>query len=195
MKKCFDMVQNVTILRVQNRDQRLAGYTVEADKEIFFAFNAFSLNTSFQNGHKSRRIIGCWPKICLFSWTVKYCQAISKNLENERLVAENLTWSYDKFLVTDWGPAIIFQVAFFVVENKRGQGSFSKEEGNNLWWNYLCFSKPFWEKNFGNFSAYFQRRNIELIVITTGQALDKFICWWDFCFPVFLLFQFILLVK
>ena len=53
------MVQNVTILRVQNRDQRLAGYTVEADKEISFAFNAFSLNTSFQNGHKSRRIIGC----------------------------------------------------------------------------------------------------------------------------------------
>ena len=81
---------------------------------------------------------------------------------------------------------------------QKGAGFIFKGRGRQskmklCFWLYFC--KPFWENNFGNFSTYFQRRNIQLIVVTGGQALDKFICWWDFCLPIFLLFQFISYVQ
>ena len=44
----------------------------------------------------------------------------------------------------------------------------------------LCFRfyycKPFWENNFGSFSTYFYRKNVQFIVVTSRQALDKFKC-------------------
>ena len=63
---------------------------------------------------------------CLFWNTVKYCPVASKDSDYKKLVAENLTWPYYKFLVTDWWPALILKVVFLVVEYKRGQRSFSK---------------------------------------------------------------------
>ena len=62
---------------------------------------------------------------------------------------------------------------------QKGAGFIFKRRGKQSWmklcfWFYFC--KPFWENNFGSFSTYFDRKNVQFIVVTSRQALDKFKC-------------------
>ena len=62
---------------------------------------------------------------------------------------------------------------------QKGAGFIFKRRGKQSWmklcfWFYFC--KPFWENNFGSFSTYFYRKNVQFIVVTSRQALDKFKC-------------------
>ena len=151
-------------------------------KGYFIVLHAISLKTSSLKGHKSRWIMWMFTSnIFIFNeqWSTV----------NKRLAAENLTWTYYNFLSLIGDQSLFHKLHFCRWNTKGGRVHFQRGRRQSrmklCFWLYFC--KPFWENNFGNFSTYFNRRNVQLIVVTRGQELDKFICW-DFYLPIFLLF-------
>ena len=122
---------------------------------------------------------------------MKSCEAASKDTDYKNLVGKYLTWSY-RTLLTDWWPAIIWQVSFLVVQNKRGDTVHFQRHGEKIYIKTIFLSffwKLFWENNFQNCSTYFQRRNIQLKDWTSLFVDYIFICQYSCFFNLFCLWS------